>query len=233
MQRMARIPNNIFALRLDGKELKVYILLSALNYAAGGYVKISEPYIAARTSLSPASVKRALAALKGKGLISCAKTYIDGARQANRYRITAQIALKRKYFLLDLSLLSKMSGEKLLVYLCLCRHANASKRAYISERAIAERTGLSRNTVRKYTAELEAERLIGKEERFYRKSKDTAAKRCFAYTVYLGHESQSPSPPPSVPDPPERTAICHASAELILSVVSLHLERILPLRVPP
>lgn len=185
MKGYVRLPGNLFSLGLEGKEIKVYALLRALSFAAHGRsVKISVAAMSRHTALCEASIKQALSTLAERGLIMRSKTYYDGRRQADRYRVPgAGISSPRGYIVLDLALLSRYPGHKLMVYLALCRHANRRKVAYPGERTLAAETGMSRNTVRKYTAELEAEGAITRYIRFYRKDRPTLARRSFAYLV--------------------------------------------------
>ena len=87
------------------------------------------------------------------------------------------------------------------------------------------------NTIRKYTAELERERALEKYTRFYAKHRETRAYRCFAYRIG------------DVEDIIDVKDITMPSDEIIYSLVlapeyfssyvSLHPERVIPLRVPP
>ncbi len=234
MRGYVRLPKNILTLSGDSKELKVYIILKALSYANhGGFVKISICSLAIHTGLSEESVKRAVKGLSSKGLLMCAKTYINGQRRANRYKIAGREDLRTGYILLDLSLVNRFKGDKLTVYLALCRHANRHGFAYISERALAAELGLSRNTVRKHVAELEAENALDKYMRYYAKHRPTRAKRCFAYHINDVEDMISPCPDATQLKPEPPPSICYVSSEDVISLIRLCVERLIPLRVPP
>lgn len=188
MNGSVRIPNDILLLPLSGAELKVYAVLSALNFASGGkYVKISHSAIASHTGVSVSSVRRAVAKMVKRNILGVCRTYSDGKRISDRYRVQAHKCTS-KYISLDMNTVFKYSSDKLLTYAGLLMHANAHKTCYISERKLARKIGLSVPTLRKYTKELEREGVIQKHERFYKKTKQTKAHRSFAYVIGRGAE---------------------------------------------
>ena len=234
MKGYVRLPKDLFSLSLDSKEIKVYAILSALKFAGKrSYVKISISALARHTGLSEEGVKRAVAALDAKGVVLRSKTYYDGKRHSNRYRVLWEGDVSRGYVALDLSLVRRFRGDKFLVYLALCGHANRYGAAYISERALAAETGLSRNTVRRYTAELEAENAIEKYARFYKKHKETRARRCFAYLIGDVDEIITPVPVEAVSKKVEEYSYYYIPTDLFISVFALRIERTIPPFVPP
>ncbi len=234
MRGYVRLPKDVFSLSMGAKEIKIYSILSALSYANhGGYVKISVKALSHHTDLSLESVKRALGELTLKGIVARSKTYINGLRHSNRYKVVWQGNISKGYILLDLSLVRRFRGDKLLVYLAISSHANRFGYAYVSERAIALETGLSRNTVRKYTEELSRENALNKYVRFYRKHKLTRARRSFAYLV---NDVEDIIVPGINPTPSEDEAFkieYYVPTDYFIALTALHSERLFPLRVPP
>ncbi len=183
MNGSVRIPNDILLLPLSGAELKVYAVLSALNFASGGkYVKISHSAISSHTGISISSVRRAIVKMVKRNILGVCRTYTDGKRTSDRYRVRTDKCHKR-YITLDLHTVFKYTQDKLLTYVGLLMHVNAHKTCYISERKLARKIGLSVPTLRKYTKELERESVIQKQERFYKKTRQTKAHRSFAYVI--------------------------------------------------
>ena len=232
MQGYIRLPKELLSLSLDGKAVKCYCyILSAICANRGRAVKLSTSAISYRTDLSESSVRRALKELEKKQLILRSRTYIGKVRKADRFRLGLYKPTKKDFILLDTSLLSRFGAEKLLVYLFLCSHANIYGYAYISERKLALESGLSRNTIRKYTAELERERALKKYARFYAKHRETHAMRCFAY--HIG-DVENIIDVEEIPMPSNEIIYSLVLApEYFSSYVSLHPERVIPLRVPP
>ena len=183
MKGSVRIPNNVIALSLSGAELKTYAVISALCYANNGkYVKISQQSIAYHAGISISTVKRALRGLLYKKAVDICKTFANGQRHADRYR-ARYIDSKERYVVFNLNTVRDFCGEKLLTYAGLLTCINADGRCYISERRLAKKTGLSVPTVRKYTSELKKEGALEKYARYYKKSRPTKARRCFAYVL--------------------------------------------------
>ena len=236
MKGYVRLPKDLFSLSLDSKEVKVYAVLRALSFAGKrSCVKISISALSRHTGLSEEGVKRAVASLDSKGVVLRSKTYYDGRRRSNRYRVMWQGDMSRGYVALDLSLVRRFRGDKFLVYLALCSHANRYGAAYVSERALAAETGLSRNTVRRYTAELETECALEKYARFYKKHKETRARRCFAYiindvsdiiTVLAAEASKAVKRA-------REYVYRYIPTDLFISVFALRIERTVPPFVPP
>ena len=232
MQRFIKLPKDILTLPLDGKSLKCYCyILSAICANRGQATKLSMSTISYRTKLSESSVRRALKELSEKQLILRSKTYVGKIRKADRFRLGSYTPTKKGFILVDTSLLSRFGTEKLLVYLFLCSHANIYGYAYISERKLALESGLSRNTIRKYTAELERERALEKYARFYAKHKETRAFRCFAYRI---GDVEDIIDAGDITMPSDEILYSLVLApEYLLNYISLHPERVIPLRVPP
>lgn len=184
MHGFLRIPNNIFTLSLSGAEFKTYCVIFALSFASKGrYVKISSEALSYHTGLSRSSVKRALSSLIGRGAVASSVTYIDGRRTANRYKAVQMGDTRHRYTVLELSTVREYPPDKLLIYAAILRHADRRGYTYISERALASELGISKNTVRKYTSELERENVFKKEIRYYEKHHSTRARRSFAYCL--------------------------------------------------
>lgn len=232
MQGYIKIPKELLSLSLDGKAIKCYCyILGALCANRGRAVKLSTVAISYRTGLSESSTRRALKDLCAKDLILRSKTYIGRVRKADRFRLGSYKFTQKGFILLDVSLLSRFGAEKLHVYLSLCSHANIYGFTYISERKLAIECGLSRNTIRKYTAELEREHALERYARFYQKHKETRAMRCFAYRI---GDVKDIIDVKDITAPSEDIIYSFVSAPVyLLSYVSLHPERVIPLRVPP
>lgn len=232
MQEYIKFPKELLSLSLDGKAIKCYCyVLGVICANKGRAVKLSTWAIAYRTGLSESSVRRALKELSDEALILRSRTYIGKVRKADRFRLGAYKPTTKSFILLDTSLLSRFGAEKLLVYLFLCSHANIYGYAYISERKLSLESGLSRNTIRKYTAELERERALEKYARFYAKHKETRAFRCFAYRI---GDVEDIIDVKDITMPSDEIIYSLVLApEYLLSYVSLHPERVIPLRVPP
>ena len=232
MQRYIKLPKDILSLSLDGKALKCFCyIFSTICANKGRAAKISSTTISRRTNLSESSVRRALKELSEKQLIIRSRTYIGNVRKADRFKLGSYKPMKKGFVFLDISLISRFGAEKLLVYLCLCSHANIYGYAYISERKLSLESGLSRNTIRKYTAELERERALEKYTRFYAKHRETRAYRCFAYRI---GDVEDIIDVKDITMPSDEIIYSLVSApEYLLSYVSLHPERVIPLRVPP
>ena len=232
MQGYIKVPKELLSLSLDGKAIKCYCyILGAICANRGRATKLSTAAISYRVGLSESSTRRALKELTDKQLILRSRTYIGKVRKADRFRLGSYTPTKKGFILLDTSLLSRFGAEKLLVYLFLCSHANIYGYAYISERKLALESGLSRNTIRKYTAELERERALEKYTRFYAKHKETRAYRCFAYRI---GDVEDIIDVKDITMPSDEIIYSLVLApEYLLSYVSLHPERVIPLRVPP
>ena len=232
MQGYIKIPKELLSLSLDGKAIKCYCyILGAICANRGRAVKLSTAAISYRTDLSESSVRRALKELTEKGLITRSRTYIGKIRKADRFRLGSYKFTQKGFILLDVSLLSRFGAEKLHVYLSLCSHANIHGYTYISERKLALECGLSRNTIRKYTAELEREHALERYTRFYAKHKETRAFRCFAY--HIGDVEDIIDVKDITMPSDEIIYSLVLAPEYLLSYVSLHPERVIPLRVPP
>ena len=232
MQGYIKLPKELLSLSLDGKAIKCYCYILGAIYAnRGRAVKLSTSAISYRTGLSESSTRRALKVLTEKQLILRSRTYIGKVRKADRFSLGSYTPTKKGFILLDTSLLSRFGAEKLLVYLCLCSHANIYGYTYISERKLALECGLSRNTIRKYTAELEREHALERYARFYAKHKETRAMRCFAYRI---GDVEDIIDVKDITMPSDEIIYSLVLApEYLLSYVSLHPERVIPLRVPP
>ena len=232
MQAYIKLPKDVLSLSLDGKAIKCYCyILCAICANRGRATKLSTSAISYRTKLSESSVRRALKKLTNKQLILRSRTYIGNIRKADRFRLGSYTPTNKNFILLDTSLLSRFSAEKFLVYLYLCSHANIYRYAYISERKLSLESGLSRNTIRKYTAELEREHALEKYARSYAKHKETRAFRCFAYRI---GDVEDIIDVKDITMPSDESIYSLVLApEYLLSYVSLHPERVIPLRVPP
>ena len=233
MQRYIKLPKDILSLSLDGKALKCFCyIFSTICANKGRAAKISSTTISRRTNLSESSVRRALKEVSEKQLIIRSRTYIGNIRKADRFRLGSYKPTKKGFIYLDTSLISKFSAEKFLVYLVLCSHSNMYGYAYISERKLSAECGLSRNTIRKYTGELEREHALEKYSRFYIKHRETRAMRCFAYHISATEDILDTNAI-TMPSDKNIFSFVFAPIEYLLTYVSLHPERVIPLRVPP
>lgn len=181
--RSAIITKDVLALSLSGKAIKIYAVLERADFIARGkWFRYSIKSLARESGLSESGVKLALGELTERGIVLSHATYGGGKRHANRYRLINKGDRNEGYVYLDLDLARKFSSRKLLVYLAVLARSNSYGVSYASERALAKATGLSRTTVRKYTAELDAERVLKKYARIYAKYEKTRARRSFAYS---------------------------------------------------
>lgn len=185
MKGSVRIPNDVIAsASLRGAELKTYAVLRAMCFAAGGkYISISQKAIGEHTGLSVVTVRKSLRSLKEKGLIYQCATFASDKRYSDRYCIKGSHDLKQGYIILDLGYVKSFAQDKLTVYAHLLYHSNSDGKSYASERKLSVECGISRSTLRKYTAELAAEKILEKNTRYYKKTRQTRAKRSFEYII--------------------------------------------------
>ena len=190
--RSAVITKDVLALSLSGKAIKIYAVLERADFIARGkWFRYSIKSLARESGLSESGVKLAFGELTERGIIHSRATYGGGRRHANRYRLIFRGSRDAGYVYLDLGLARGFSSRKLLVYLAILARSNRYGVSYASERAIAKDTGLSRTTVRKYTAELERERVLKRYARLYAKNELTRARRSFVYTFDVPAEERS------------------------------------------
>ena len=191
--RSAVITQDVLALSLSGKAIKIYAVLERADFISRGkWFRYSIKSLAGESGLSESGVKLALGELTERGIIHSRATYGGGRRHANRYRLTFRGSRDAGYVYLDLELVRSFSARKLLVYLAILARSNRYGVSYASERAIAKATGISRTTVRKYTAELEAQRILKRYARLYAKYEKTRARRSFVYTFDVPAEESAP-----------------------------------------
>ena len=193
------LPNRLFDLKLSGTEFRIIAVLS--GFGRNEFTMRVET-MAATSGLSPATVRRTLAALQGKGLLDIivrAGTPENRGRNTYRtYRLRTPAAFGKRFFRLKKETVERLSGYSpavLLFYAYLVRCADRKGRAFVSDRKAAQRLGLSRTTVRACADLLIGLGLIGKSDRPYSKTHPTKAHRITQYDLveYL----------PPVPEEPE------------------------------
>ena len=185
MKGSVRIPNYIItSAHLNGAELKIYAVLRALCFVKGGRaIKISQLAIGEHTGLSVVTVRKALKALVEKELIYQYTTFSSEQRSSNRYYVKGASDLKIRYIILDLGYVKSFAQDKLTVYAHLLYHSNSGGKSYASERKLSAECGISRSTLRKYTAELAADKIIEKNLRYYETSKQNKVYESFEYII--------------------------------------------------
>ena len=185
MKGSVRIPNNVISSAcLRGAELKIYAVIRAMCFAAGGkYISISQKAIGEHTGLSVVTVRKSLRTLKEKRLIYQCATFASDKRYSDRYCIKGSHDLKQGYIILDLEYVKSFAPDKLTVYAHLLYHSNSGGKSYASERKLSAECGISRSTLRKYTAELADDKILEKNTRYYKKTRQTRAKRSFEYII--------------------------------------------------
>lgn len=181
------LPNRLFDLKLSGTEFRIIAVLSVFGREE---FTMRVETMAAKSGLSPATVRRTLAALQGKGLLDIivrAETSENRGRNTYRaYRLRTPAAFGKRFFRLKKETVERLSGYSpavLLFYAYLVRCADKKGRAFVSDRKAAHRLGLSKTTVRACANLLIGLGLIGKFNRLYAKTHPTKAHRITQYDL--------------------------------------------------
>ncbi len=173
-----KLPANIITPDLNGAALKVLAFIKL--HQELGEDKLSLRYISASLGLSVNTVRKSLAFLSRRCLITAKKRCGPGRRLSTVY--TVLLATEDKgYIQFPIRALAQCSASEAYVLAALLSYRRGHGNVYPSERAISRKTGLSRETVRRASASLEAMGFLRKYKRYYRKSCFTCARRSFEY----------------------------------------------------
>lgn len=173
-----KLPQNIITPDLNGAALKVLAFIKLR--AELGEDKLSLRYISASLGSSTNTVRKAIAYLSSHGWITAKKRRGPGGRQSTVY--TVLLATEDKgYIKFPLPALALCSASEAYVLAALLSYRRGNGNVYPSERALSRKTGLTRETVRRASASLEALGFLRKYTRYYRKRGFTCARRSFEY----------------------------------------------------